>query len=173
MAPPMRSLLAVAPLVLLFSSATARAANSDTTPAFAAATALNLVGFLAGGTLLGTSHGDSAQNDAGWLTIESGFVLAPLAAHGFVGEWARGAVFASVPAGTLGATAVVFANDPRGVEHGSLPEQRWMWAFFGVGLFASAAGVVDAMFAPSRQAAIALTPSVAGGSVGLAIRGLL
>jgi len=150
-----------------------RAADPDPAAALFSAASIHLVGFVVGGALLATSQSDSGRNNAGWLTIESGFTLAPFAAHGIMREWGRGALFAAVPACALGTTGGIFASDPGAVERGGLPEQRWMWGLFGVGLFASAAGVVDAMLAPGRSPVLRVEPAVAVGQLGLRIGGTL
>ena len=123
--------------------------------------AIEVAGFVVGGVLVSRAQGDHFRDDAGWLTIESSFVLAPVAAHGVAGEWGRGALFAVVPACALAVTAALFEMRPGTVESGTLPEQRWMWSMFGVGLFSSAVGVVDSLFAPSR-AQDGTSPSSAG-----------
>ncbi len=152
---------------------TARAADPDPGLALFAGAGIQVAGFLLGGALLATSHSDPHQNNAGWLTIESGFTLAPLAAHAVEGEWGRGLVFAAVPGSALLTTGGLFVADPGAIERGGLPEQRWMWGIFGVGLFASAAGVVDAMFANHRSRRIYLQPAVGAGHVGFGIGGTL
>ena len=141
--------------------------------ALASAGAVDVAGFVVGGTLLARGHGDHLRDNAGWLTIESGFVLSPIAAHAVSGEWGRGGLFAVVPLATLGVTVALFQQEPDTVESGTLPQQRWMWAMFGAGLFSSAVGVVDALWAPARAQKIAVRPTVAPGQVGLQIGGTL
>ncbi len=157
----------------LLSPSDAHAAAPDPALALFSAASIQLLGFVVGGALLATSQSDSGRNNAGWLTIEGGFTLAPLAAHGVANEWGRGALFAAVPAAALGTTAGLFASDPGAVERGGLPEQRWMWGLFGVGLMASVAGVVDAMLASGRVPAVRIEPAVAMGQLGLRIGGTL
>ena len=143
--------------------------------ALASAGAIDVTGFVVGGTLLARGGGDHLSDNAGWLTIESGFVLSPLVAHGIAGEWGRGALFAVVPLATLAVTTALFQDEPDTVESGTLPQQRWMWAMFGAGLFTSAVGVVDALWAPARARArpIAVRPVLARDHVGLQIGGTL
>jgi hypothetical protein len=152
-----------------------RAEDREQTAGLFAGAAVLLAGFTVGGTLLATSNGASGQNNAGWLTMESGFALAPLAAHGPSGEWGRGLAFAALPTAAVGGTATLFALEPGTVFHGTLPQQRWMWSMFGVALAAGAAGVVDSLFAGARARArgIVVTPAVASGNVGLVIQGAL
>jgi len=157
--------------------------------ALASAGAIDVTGFIVGGMLLARGGGDHLRDNAGWLTIESGFVLSPVAAHGVNGEWGRGALFAVVPLAALAVTAALFQAEPDTVEGGTLPQQRWMWAMFGGGLFASAVGVVDALWAPgrapgrasgrasgrapARARALVVWPAVARDQFGLQIGGTL
>jgi hypothetical protein len=157
----------------------ARADDSTGGPAAAllSAGAIEVTGFVVGGILVAQGRGDHLRDNAGWLTVESSFVLAPLAAHGAEREWGRGALFAIVPACALGITATLFELQPGTVESGTLPQQRWMWTMFGAGLFSSAVGVVDALWAPARAPGrgrnLFLMPSVGWGRVGLEIGGTL
>jgi hypothetical protein len=141
-------------------------------PAFAIALggATLFAGFVAGGTIIASS-GDPGAREAGWLGLESSFALAPFAAHAAVGEWARGALFASVPAATTLSTIPVFLEQPDAVDHGSLEEQRVMWGLFVGGLGVAVAGVLDAAFAPGR--AVHVTPVLAGSTTGLLVGGSL
>ncbi|HEV3192486.1 MAG TPA: hypothetical protein VGY54_18375 [Polyangiaceae bacterium] len=168
-----RLLFVVAALAPLLGASEGKAADRDPAMSLAVAAGIDALGFVVGSALLSTSHGDNVQNNAGWLTIESGFVLAPLAAHGARGRWGRGVVFAAVPAASLAGSATVFAVEPGAVEHGTLPQQRWIWALFGVGLFSSAWGAVDAMLVGDSKRTIALQPTVGWGQAGLQIGGTL
>ena len=141
--------------------------------ALASAGAIDVAGVVVGSVLLARGHGDHFTDNAGWLTIESGFTLAPLVAHGVVGEWGRGALFASAPLATLAVTVGLFQGEPGTVEGGTLPQQRWMWAMFGGGLFTSAVGVIDALWAPGRARNITVRPAVGAGQVGVQIGGTL
>ncbi len=128
-----------------------------------------VAGFTVGGVLLATSKDDNVQNNAGWLAIQGAFVAAPFAAHAVSGEWTRALVFSASPAATWGGTAALFAVDPEAVEHGPLDQQRVLWALFGVGLFSSAVGVIDATFVDKRARAIAVAPVLGSGQVGVRI----
>jgi hypothetical protein len=139
----------------------------------AAAGAIDVAGFVAGSTLLARGQGDHFRDNAGWLTIESGFVLSPFAAHAVSGEWGRGTLFAMVPLSTLAVTLALFQMEPDTVESGTLVQQRWMWAMFGAGLFASGVGVVDSLWAPARSQRLSAVPLVGPGQAGLAIGGSL
>jgi hypothetical protein len=122
---------------------------------------------------MGSSGGDRARDRAGWFTIQTGFVLAPLAAHAVTSEWMRGLAFATVPAASMIGTGAVFAIDPNAVRHAPLSEQRVMWGLFGAALFVGSAGVVDAAFAGSRAASLSIRPTVGFGQVGLEVGGTL
>jgi hypothetical protein len=157
---------------LLLVPSPAHAEEPDAGLAILTGAGANLAGFIVGGAILATSH-TNTQNSAGWLTLESGFVLSPLLSHGVEGEWGRGALFASVPAACLAGTATLFGVVPNTVDQGSLPQQRLMWGLFVAGQFASAVGVVDAAFAPMRRRNILIVPTVGLGQVGLQIGGVL
>jgi hypothetical protein len=168
----MRSLLAATALaVAMLVGPPARAAEPDAAAGLAVGAATLLAGFAVGGTMMATSHDTTSVDEAGWFALESGFVLAPLAAHAVVGEWSRGALFAAVPAATTLGTIPVFLVNSTAVDHGSLPEQRWMWGLFGVGMFSAAAGVVDVAFAPGR--AVRVAPMMGPGTAGLTLGGAL
>jgi hypothetical protein len=141
--------------------------------ALASAGAIDVTGFVVGGTLLARGRGVPMTDNAGWLTMQSSFVLAPFVAHGVNREWSRGALFAILPLAALAVTTALFQVDPKTVESGTLEQQRWMWAMFGAGLLTSTVGVVDALFAPARAAAIVIRPAVAQGQVGVQIGGTL
>lgn len=170
----MRPLSLAAALALLVVPCTARA-ETDSGIALLTAGGIDALGFIVGGTLLGVGGGRSDLNNAGWLTMEAGFTLSPLAAHGLVGEWARGAVFAAPPAVAIAGTAALFEAKADEVEHGSLPSQRWLWGFFSGALIASTVGAVDVLFAGSREHArgIAVRPTIGPGQIGLHVEGAL
>ena len=151
----------------------ARAEEPNTGAAFLTGASVFFASMGVGGLLLTAKSGDHSIENAGWLTAESGFTAAPILAHGIVGEWARGLVFAAPPAISVGATATLFGIQPDAIENGKLPKQRILWSFFCVGLFSSAAGVVDAAFADRRVHSVVVAPSVGAGSFGLEVGGLL
>src|SRR3984957_923344 len=86
--------------------------------------AINVAGMIVGGTIMATSHGANAPNNAGWMTMEACFTASPVVAHALAGEWGRGLAFAAVPAAVVGGTAALFQMAPDTVEHGTLPQQR-------------------------------------------------
>jgi hypothetical protein len=177
----MREICALAAFALPVVVATPALAETEEPGwAFLAGAVPALSGFIVGGLLLGRSDDVSAKNNAGWLAIQGGFVLAPLAAHAVAGEWGRGAAFSAIPAVAFAGSAAVFQIAPDAVAHGTLAEQRVIWSLFGVGLFASTVGIVDAVFASDRSRAVYLAPLVSPGSLapgartaGLAIGGVL
>jgi hypothetical protein len=147
-------------------------AYADTDPVLAgivgAATAFT--GFAIGGTLMGVTGDNSAANMAGWLTMESGFALAPFTAHAVVGQWWRGVAFSALPTATTLGTVPVFLYNEGAVVHGSLPQQRWMYGLMVGGILSSGVGVVDAVLAPGR--ALYVAPSL-GGAYGVVVGGIL
>ncbi len=149
-----------------------RADEPDTGLAFVTGASVFLAGFVAGGTLIAGNAGRGADT-AGWLTMQASFAVAPLAAHGVVGEWGRGLVFAAAPTAAAGGNAVLFATDPNAVRHSVLSEQRVLWSLFGFGLFSGLVGIVDATFADRRAKALVIAPSVGAGRVGLEVGGVL
>jgi hypothetical protein len=48
-----------------------------------------------------------------------------------------------------------------------------MWSLFGVGLFASAIGVIDVAFAGQRSQALHVAPAIGFGEMGMQITGAL
>jgi hypothetical protein len=148
------------------------AAEPDGGLAVLAGGASNLAGFIVGGAMLAANHAN-ALNNAGWLTIEGGFTLAPFAAHAAEGEWGRGALFASVPAACLAGSAAQFGVVPTVIDQGSLPEQRVMWGLFVGGQVAAVVGVIDAAFAPLRARKMFVAPTIGAGHVGLTLGGIL
>ena len=162
---------AVGAFALLFTPSSARADEPDGGLALVVGAATNLAGMVVGGAIMASSSNVRVDN-AGWLTIESAFTIAPFAAHAVVGEWGRGALFASVPAAAVGGTAALFANVPGAVDAGSLEQQRLMWGLFVAGQVASIAGVVDAALAPWRSKRIVIAPSMGAGQVGAQIGGV-
>jgi hypothetical protein len=163
--------LSALPLTLgvVLTAPTASAETPDPARAVFAGAFLFVAGFTAGGLIVATSNGSNVQNNVGWLTIEGAFAAAPLVAHGFAEEWTRAIVFAAPPAAALGGTAGLFAMSPGTIEHGSLEEQRVLWALFGVGLLSSGVGVIDSAFADKRAKSIAIAPLFGPGQVGLRI----
>jgi hypothetical protein len=157
---------------VVLAASPARAEEPDVGLGILTGAATIVAGFGVGAAVVATAgEHDASRNNAGWLTMESGFLLAPIAAHGVVHEWGRGLWFATVPAGCIGGSAAVFGVDGETVRHGVLSEQRVLWGLFSLALFSGAAGVVDVAFAGDRSVTVA--PAVGAGRYGLEIRGPL
>jgi|SRR5580658_9955089 hypothetical protein len=173
-----RSPMAILASSVLLSSLLPATAHADPDGALALASgaAVNLAGMIAGATILSAGNLSNSMNNAGWYTIEAGFTLSPLVAHGVVGEWGRGAAFAAFPAAMTGGTVALFQAVPNTIDHGTLGQQRVMWALFGLDLAGSVAGIVDAANAKRRAHPLRdlrIAPVVGGGEVGVGIGGLL
>ena len=159
-------------LIVLSVAPRAHAEEPEPALGFFVGAATLVVGFGVGGAVTATSADENTtQNTAGWITMQSAFVVAPLVGHGVVHEWGRGLWFAAVPAAALGGSSAVFAIDSQAVRHASISEQRVLWSLLTVGLVGGAAGVVDVAFAGDR--AVTLTPTIGGGTYGVEIRGSL
>jgi hypothetical protein len=136
-----------------------------------AGTAVLLLGFTVGSTMAATADGSNIGTNAGWLVMESGFVLAPWTAHAALGQWTRGLAFAALPAATEGGTVGLFDYSPGTVLHGTLVQQRILWGLFGTGLVSSVVGMLDVTFASRRASSVAVAPMVGAGQVGLQVGG--
>lgn len=160
-------------LALLPRTARAQETNTEASLAlgFIAGAATHVLGAAIGGALLGASHHDAQVNNAGILTMDAGFAMAPFVAHGVVGEWGRGALFSVVPTGTFAATGIFLATAPRAVENGPLEQQRLLWSLLGAGVIGSFVGVVDVAFAGERHVQIA--PRITAQEIGVGVLGVL
>jgi hypothetical protein len=159
--------------LLTLPPSSARATEPDARPAVAVAVgaATIFAGFVIGGTLVAASGENPGKNEAGWLTIESGFALAPLTSHAVVGEWGRGAAFAALPTATTLGSVPVFLGDKDAVGSGTITQQAILWGLFVAGLGTSAIGVIDAAFAPGR--ALHVAPMLGPHQAGLILGGAL
>jgi hypothetical protein len=135
--------------------------------------AVLLVGMTVGSTVVATANGENGPTNAGWLVMESGFVLAPWTAHAAVGQWTRGLAFAALPGAAVGGTVGLFDYSPGTVLHGTLVQQRVLWGLFGAGLVSSVIGVLDVTRSSPRAGSIAMTPMVGPGQVGMEVGGCL
>ena len=156
----------------MLAAASARA-EPDPGVAVVVGTATMLLGFAVGATVAATANGSNVPTNTGWLIMESGFVLAPFAAHATQGEWIRGLAFSALPAAAMGGTLGLFDYSPGTVLHGTLVQQRILWGLFGTGLVSSVIGVVDVTLARPHAGTIALAPVVAPGQVGVELGGAL
>jgi hypothetical protein len=115
-----------------------------------------LTGFAIAGASLGVSAslmaGDSELSTkyAGLFVLHSGLTLAPVAAHGVVGEWGRGAVFAIPPAlGGLGMAALL-AWHPQAPVVGKNKSHRIYPVCITLSVLGSALGIIDAALVDER-----------------------
>jgi hypothetical protein len=176
-----RALRVLGPVALASSitlaAAPARAEPPDRDPdpgmGVVAGVATLVLGFAVGGTMIATASGSNGPSNAGWLIMNSGLVLAPLAAHGAVGQWGRGLVFSALPAATEGGAVALFEYDSGTILHGSLPEQRLLWGLFGAGLIGSIVGIIDVAITAPRIGPVTVSPSVARDGAGLQVGGTL
>lgn len=112
-----------------------------------------VAGFVVGGILATTGSGNDAQENAGWLTMEAGFAIAPIASHAVTGEWTRALVFGAPPAAAFAGSATLLGKHPATIEHGELADQRLIWSLFGSAVLVGLVGVVDAALAQRRAGA--------------------
>ena len=147
-------------------------AHAEPEPAFAifAGAITETVGFVAGTALLGAGQNQKELGRAGWMVIHSAFTLAPITAHGAVGEWKRGLLFSAMPAAALAGTTTMFVVEPNAVDYSNLWEQRALWLLFGAGLTTSVIGVLDAMLVNTRG--LKAAPAVTARSAGLMVGGV-
>jgi hypothetical protein len=157
-------------LGLVLGPRSARAEEASPALGFVAGAATHVLGAAIGGALIGASRHDAQVNNAGVLTMDAGFALAPLVAHGAVGEWGRGALFSVVPVGTFAATGIFLAAEPAAVENGPIEQQRVLWSLLGAGLIGSLVGVIDVAFAGER---VQITPRVTAQEIGVGLSGVL
>ena len=150
-----------------------RAEESKPARAFFTGAAVLFAGFAAGAVILATGDAGDSANNAGWMTLQAGFVLAPVASHAVVGEWGRALAFGATPAAAMGGTGALLAIHPAAIAHGELAEQRVLWSLFGLGLLSSAVGVVDAALWKPRSTTVTAAPVVGSNQVGLELRGTL
>ena len=155
---------------LVLATPSARA-ESDPGVGLVAGTAVLLLGFTVGSTVVATADGSNTATNAGWLIMESGFVLAPWTAHAALGQWTRGLAFAALPAATTGGTIGLFDYSAGTVLHGTLPQQRILWGLFGAGLVSGVAGTLEVIFASPRVGPVAIAPIVGAREMGVQVGG--
>ena len=169
----MRSLCSLAVLLAALTAARpSRASGPDPALAFFTGATVLFAGFTLGGMLVATGN-DHLVDNVGWLTMESGLTLAPLASHAVAGEWTRGVVFAAPPAAVLATTAAMMDYNPSLVTHQPIFERQVLPTLFAFGVLSGAAGVVDSAFAGKRAGSVAVAPSIGMGRVGLDLGGTL
>jgi hypothetical protein len=176
-----RGILAIASLLLwalVPRSARAQLAPLPADPAPAewavvAGATTALVPLAVGTSLLARENGP-ASPQAGIHVIDAGLALAPLVAHGLVGEWRRGLAFAAISGGAALGASIIVELRPDVIEHGRVAPRVSFAALLTLALFASGIGVADCAAAPERarrpvRFSVALVPQPGG--VGLALGG--
>jgi hypothetical protein len=109
---------------------------------------------LAYGATLLTFNASLATKHTGLAVMHTGLTLAPLMAHGVVGEWWRGAAFSIAPAlGGLG-MAVLLEERPDAPVKGKQKSQRYYPVLIAVSVIGSAVGIVDAALCDERLPAV-------------------
>lgn len=121
-----------------------------------------------GGTLLTTGRSLPVKRD-GLYVMDTGLTLAPLLAHGVVGEWGRGAVFSVPPALGFGSMVALLAVRPDAPIRGKQNSQRIYPILLSVSVLGSAVGIFDAAFADERAPSLAV--AAGGGYVGAELGG--
>jgi hypothetical protein len=108
-----------------------------------------------GGTLL-TVNGSLAAKHTGLAVMHTGLALAPLMAHGVVGEWWRGAAFSIVPAVSGIGMAVLLEKRPEAPIKGKEKSQRYYPVLIAASVIGSAVGIFDAALCDQRLPAISV-----------------
>ena len=128
----------------------ARPAEPRAPIALATGLAVAGVSFAAGGFLL-AGDGGLPSKHAGLAVLHTGLTLAPLAAHGVVGEWGRGAVFSIAPALSGLGMALLLAERPEAPVMGKNKSQRIYPVLITVSVLGSALGIFDAALVDERS----------------------
>jgi len=121
-----------------------------------------------GGTLL-TVNGSLATKHTGLAVMHTGLALAPLMAHGVVGEWWRGAAFSAVPAAGGVGMAILLAKRPEAPIKGKEKSQRFYPVLIAASVIGSAVGIFDAALCDGRLPAVNV--AVERGFVGAELTG--
>jgi hypothetical protein len=99
-----------------------------------------------------------AQNDAldrpqgPFYLIDAGLALAPLVAHGIVGEWKRGLVFSAASSAAALGTTLMLEYNPDLIQHGEAATRVPFGVMFSLAIFTSGVGIADTFFAADRAA---------------------
>lgn len=144
-----------------------RATEPDPGAAFIVGAVTQAAGLAIGGSMVASGEGFGPTPKAGFIVLQSSFILTPIFAHGVVDEWGRGLWFAAVPAAALGGTIALFSVAPGAVTDQDLGEVRVLWSMVTAGMLSSTVGVIDATFVRSRT--VHVTPSPVG--IGAGIQG--
>jgi hypothetical protein len=157
---PLRRLLRVGLLPFLVAQPAVAFAEDEPPPRAprALVTGVGIAGAsLAYGATLLTFNGSLAAKHTGLAVMHTGLTLAPLMAHGVVGEWGRGAAFSIAPAlGGLG-MAVLLEERPDAPIKGKQKSQRYYPVLIAVSVIGSAVGIVDAALCDERLPAVNVT----------------
>ncbi len=145
----------------------------DRRPTALVAGALTLFLPLAFGANLMTQPGIDPKR-AGWYTCHAGFVLAPIVAHGVMGEWGRGALFSLMPLAPFGVSVGIVEANPRVLSGGKASARGGLELMLSAGLLASGVGVVDSLFAGDRaRRRVSVTPVASAEFSGFYVHGVL
>ena len=150
--------------------ATVESASSRGELALITGLALGGVAFGAGAHLV-SGQDDLAVKRAGLYVAHAGLALAPLVAHGVVGEWGRGALFSILPA--LGAVSMVtlLAVSPMAPVKSTHGDHRFYPIPIIVSVVGGAAGVFDAALVDERSRP-SFGASVTGNSAAVTLGGV-
>jgi hypothetical protein len=113
-------------------------------------TAIALIPSTIGGAIVARGPTQGTKN-VGFVFAGTGFIVAPMFAHGINGEWGRGALFC-IPslASEIGMTSIVSLK-PDAVFDGTTLSRTTFVGLFTVDIFTSALGIVDAALIQDRR----------------------
>lgn len=98
------------------------------------------------------AHVTSLSNkNIGFVFAGAGLVVAPLLAHGVVGEWERGTWFCLPSLGAEAGMIAIAMARPDAVFEGTRLTRTFFVGLFTASLFTSAAGIVDAALVGDRS----------------------
>ncbi len=144
----------------------------DAPPAgFIAGTAVAVATLVAGGFLM--AHDQSPQLEkAGVIVMASGFVLAPVVAHGLEGSWRRAALFGGVTLALSAGAVVVMQEIDAFSPHTGNDQRIPMKILLPLSMATSAVGVVMSLvnrrgLVPPRRPTLWLAPAAGGMAAGL------
>jgi hypothetical protein len=137
----------------------------DPASAFIVGAVTQTAGLVIGGSMVASGEGFGPTPKAGFIVLQSSFILTPIFAHGVVDEWGRGLWFAAVPAAALGGTLTLFSVAPGAVTDQDLGEVRVLWSMVTADMLSSTVGVIDATLVRSRT--VHVTPSPVGMGAGI------
>ena len=122
-----------------------------------------------------------AQNDAldrpqgPFYLIDAGLALAPLVAHGIVGEWKRGLAFTAVSSAAALGTQLMLEFNPDLIQNGEAITRVPFGVMFSLAIFTSGVGIADTFFAADRAASAStrahIYPMAGRGTAGLVLGG--